>query len=89
MKSIHKYELQTTDSQMILMPHGAQIISCQMQREIPCLWAIVNPEEQLMPIRLRVYGTGHPVSDSETLKFIGTYQLDGGRLVFHIFEVTS
>jgi hypothetical protein len=32
-----------------------------------------------------VYGTGHPVVD-EPRKYVGTFQMRGGLLVFHVFE---
>jgi hypothetical protein len=47
------------------------------------LWAIVNPEARKESIKLITIGTGHPVP--RDLIYIGTYQINDGRFVFHIF----
>lgn len=87
-KEIWKYELQTTGSQAIEMPIGAEILTVQTQNDIPCLWALVHPKESKEMRFIDVYGTGHnvPFGMQEIKKYIGTYQLHGGTLVFHVFE---
>jgi hypothetical protein len=88
---IYKYQLETTDTQRLQLPIGAKILSLQVQRGIPCILCLVNETNTEMKIRtFEIYGTGDKIpSDilNETLyKFIGTYQLQNGSLVFHCFE---
>lgn len=85
MKTIHKYQLQITDRQVIQMPVGAEILSVQWQRNQLCAWALVEKYETVhAPRVLHVVGTGHPVADG--LEFLGTIQTHGGDLVWHVFE---
>jgi len=86
MKKIYKYPVEVADVQTILLPIGAQILSVQEQKGKPYIWAIVNPETDSEPRRFRLYGTGHNIETDNVLKYIGTFQLLCGRLVFHLFE---
>jgi hypothetical protein len=87
MECIYKYDLEVTDSQIIKMPVDAKIIAVQTQREKPRLWAIVDVNNINITEgrRIAVYGTGQP---HKTIggKYIGTFQLANGNLVFHVFE---
>jgi len=85
MKTIWKFPLAIMDAQRIAMPEGAEILSVQVQHREPCLWAKVNPDAPPEMRYVRTYGTGHPIDESEAVSFIGTYQLNGGNLVFHVF----
>lgn len=87
MKRIYKFPFETNDMVDISMPEGATILCVETQGEQPCMWALVDPDAPELNRKFRVFGTGHPVYDAEMLKFIATYQLQGGALVFHIFEV--
>ena len=83
-RTIYKYPI-TVGGSSISMPGGAEILSVQIQGAAPQLWALVRPGEPEEVRRFRVYGTGHdiPVGD---VKYIGTFQMKGGALVFHLFE---
>ena len=86
-KTIWKFELIIGDSQEVKMPKGSEILSVQMQNGIPCLWALVIPDEKRTEIKkIETFGTGHPMMyDLGIVRlFIGTYQVKG--LVFHVFE---
>ena len=87
MKTIWKFPVEITDYQTIEMPANAQILAVQMQGSTPQLWAIVHPEAQVEKRYFRVYGTGHRVD--QVGNFIGTFQMHGGSLVWHMFEVGS
>lgn len=90
MKKIFKYKLETTDLQQIEMPHGAEILCVQTQDEIPCIWAIVNPTANLVSRTFEIYGTGHDFTGlgwRARRRYVGTYQLRKGTLVFHCFEI--
>lgn len=84
MKRIYKYPVRIDDVQTIDLPQGAQVLSVQVQDGSPYIWACVNPSAVSEPRQFHLYGTGHPIED--LLRFIGTFQLFGGRLVYHLFE---
>lgn len=90
--TIWKYELEITDSQVIKMPKFATILTVQMQGVTPCLWALVDPSNPPIEGReIQIFGTGHPIENEIGMdrKYIGTIQLHGGSLVFHVFEPIS
>lgn len=84
MKTIWKYPLEVRDENIITMPHGASVLAVQMQGDIPCLWALVDPSLLNENRLFRTYGTGHPFDLKDATGFVGTYQIRG--LVFHVFE---
>jgi hypothetical protein len=76
------------DEQVIKMPKDAQILCVQTQFGNACLWALVDDTQPMTERRIRVHGTGHEVRDVGFLHYIGTFQIHGGALVFHVFEDT-
>ena len=84
--TIWKFQLAVDDGQVIHMPKGARILCVQLQRGVPHLWAVVDEKKPMQPRRIRTIGTGHSFESNSNLAYIGTYQLDGGNLVFHVFE---
>lgn len=83
---IWKYELRFSGQVTLNLPENARILSCQMQRNVPCLWVIVNPAKEKVERTFRVIGTGHFFDpDSRDLEYIATVQ--GHALVWHIFEL--
>jgi len=86
-KVIWKYELETEDLVKVEMPIGAEILALQTQNDKPCLWVSVDPNQKLERRDFQIVGTGHTMFDTSLRrKYIGTYQLQGGLLVFHLFE---
>lgn len=83
--TIWKYQLIVGDRQAIALPKGAKLLSIQIQYGIPCLWALVEPKAPKELRKILTRGTGQEF-DSANLVFLGTYQLSGGSLVFHVFE---
>jgi hypothetical protein len=67
------------------LPKDARILDVQVQNECPCMWALVNPNNETEYRRFYIYGTGHPMPD-KLGDFIGTFQLHDGALIFHLFE---
>jgi hypothetical protein len=87
MKTIWKYEIKADDVTQLALPLGAEPLSVQEQRGNAYLWVKVDPNQRVHETRtFRLVGTGHPFDDSG-MKFLGTFQLTGGSLVFHLFEV--
>jgi hypothetical protein len=82
---IWKYELKKYCE--IEMPINAQILAVQNQREVPCIWALVNPDDERELRRFEIVGTGHKFNYSVEHKYRGTFQLNGGLFVFHVFEI--
>lgn len=90
-KQIWKFVLNRADRQTIKMPHGAHVISVQMQKTgpyelhgTPCLWAIVEPNEEKEDREFLFIGTGHDFDEEDASVYIGTIQ--DGPLVWHVFE---
>lgn len=85
-KIIYKYPLEIIDEQVVLLPAYARLLTVQAQYDIPCLWALVNPVlPNEVPVTVRIFGTGHPIEDTDNLEYIGTFQILGGKLVYHAF----
>ena len=84
MEVIWKFPLVATDVQNIEMPALAEVLTVQVQVG-PCLWALCNPEAPKTKRCFETFGTGHPMSLASR-KYVGTYQLNDGGLVFHVFE---
>ncbi len=86
--TIWKFPVVIDDSFVLALPVGAKVLSVQAQNDAPNMWVLLDQDtKQPFVNRLfRVYGTGHMIQDRLTLEFIGTFQLMGGRLVFHLFE---
>lgn len=85
--TIWKFPLAVSAYQYIDMPAGARLLSAQMQGDTLCLWAQVDPDARTEPRLICVLGTGHPILH-ELGEHLGTFQLFGGTLVFHVFEGT-
>lgn len=85
MLSIWKFEIPMHEGAEIMMPEGAEVLTVQAQRGEPFLWARVNPDAPKIKRLFAVHGTGHPIPD-DGRKHLGSFQLHGGSLVFHVFE---
>ena len=92
---IWKYELKPTEMQTINMPKGARVLCVQAQRGSACIWAVVDQESDKEErtfitkctnedfpewLNKRNVQLAHP-------DYIGTFQLEAGSLVFHVFEM--
>jgi hypothetical protein len=86
MNKVFKYELYIGDVVNVEMPIEAQILCVQAQKDIPIIWAIVDPENPVENKTFYIFGTGQVIPKDNNLKYIGTVQLLKGELVFHIFE---
>jgi len=88
-KQIWKFQMPNMDDNIIEMPIGAEILTNQMQGYVPCIWALVDVNAKKVFRHFKIFGTGNPIPEIENaeLKHIGTFQMAGGVLVFHTFEV--
>jgi hypothetical protein len=85
--AIWKYTFNVEDDFAIEMPRSAKIVNVQVQAGITCMWAIVDPKSDTVIRRFKVVGTGQPFEYSDRVKHVGTFQLAGGRLVYHLLEI--
>jgi hypothetical protein len=86
MKQVWKFALSAVVPD-VEMPRGAEVLSVQVQRGEPCLWALVDTHAQREVRRFVTVGTGHDIPSDLRMKHVGTFQLHGGDLIFHVFEV--
>lgn len=85
MKTIWKYTFEITDDVTIAMPSDSKILHVECQRGDPTMWVLVNPDSKRVVRKFRIFGTGHPIAESEKLEFVGTFQQPP--FVWHMFEV--
>jgi hypothetical protein len=88
MIAVHKFEWPKgyVSKFQVSMPHGAEILCAQTQRNLLCIWAKVNTDNSFEQREFTLCGTGHLAPDG---KYIGTVQLHDGDLVLHIMETTK
>ena len=84
MQTIYKYLL-NTGSTVVPVPKGGVVLSAQEQFGDVCVWVVVDTDREFEDRHFEVFGTGHFMSEGER-DFIGTVQLMGGSLIFHVFE---
>lgn len=88
-KTIWKFDLgEIADRYVISMPKGAEVLTLQLQRKLPCIWVLVDPQAEKEDRVFEIFGTGHVIDYSEGAerKYIGTFLIYGDDLVFHLFE---
>jgi hypothetical protein len=86
MRTIWKYQLEVAGLSILQIPKGGKILCVQTQNEQPCVWVDVDSEAPTETRWFKIFGTGHKMEINEG-KYIGTFQLSNGSLVFHLFEV--
>lgn len=84
-KTIWKYAIEPSDNFRVDLPAGAEFLSVQSQFETPQMWWLVDPTAPKAARRFAVHGTGHTIRGVKT--YLGTFQMNEGTLVFHLFEV--
>jgi hypothetical protein len=84
--TIWKFPFEIGDEVSIQMPEGSHVLDVQMQGEVPCIWALVNPENPLEPRTFLVRGTGHNAEGIDGALHVGTFQMMFGAIVLHVFE---
>jgi len=84
-KRIYKYHLEIEDKQTILLPVGAEILSLHVQHGRLCLWSIIDTDNEIVPRKIIICGTGYPADDVSDMQFLGSFQLNEGYFVGHVF----
>jgi len=84
MKRIYKYPIEVNDYPVIKMPKESTILKVDVQKGVPCLWALVDDANAHDNRYFYLYPTGAEIDFGK--KYIGSFQMLGGDLVFHLFE---
>lgn len=74
---------------VVEMPAFAGILTVQMQGDVPTIWARCKPGNKPTARVIEIIGTGMVLHEGRNHKYLGTFQMHGGSLVFHAFEVTA
>lgn len=86
MKKIVKYTLEALDVQRLDIPTGSKLLSVAEQYGTIVLYALVDDMQGgLDSFEIFIKRTGHPADDIDSCEFLGTVNLDGGKLMFHVF----
>lgn len=84
---IFKFPLEVTDSQDVLMPTGAYVLSAIEQFDRVVVYARVNPEAVATRRRFFIVGTGHSLAHvPDGAPFVGTVSTSGGQLIWHVYD---
>jgi hypothetical protein len=84
--TIWKFPIPVDDAFVIPMPTGAAILHVDVALGKPWIWAIVDPDADREDRFFRLFGTGMPLPGEGTLTYRGTFLLEGGVFVGHVFE---
>jgi hypothetical protein len=69
------------------IPEGARALCAREQFGEVCVWMLVDPAQTPVTRTFEIYGTDHQiVGTAAGLTYLGTAFLEGGALVFHVFE---
>lgn len=84
---VYKLQLLPVDIQIVSVPLKSTLLSVQLQREIPTMWYLCDPDgeenQQRKGVTIYSYPTGRMFECAG--RFLGTVQLKNGD-VYHFFE---
>lgn len=86
--TIWKFHVPVEDTFTLDVPSYFKPLDVQVQRGSAVLWAVVGDgDDPPSKRRFRVVGTGHPFPEYSERRWqhVGTFQIAGGALVFHLF----
>jgi hypothetical protein len=83
MKTIWKYPLNITDTQVVKMPQRANVLSAADQYGELCMWALVDTEHELEDRKVQIIGTGNPANLEGRWQFVASVQQSV--FVWHVF----
>lgn len=92
MKVIHKFPVEPVSEGVpyftAMLPDGAEFLHVEQQKEYVQMWWMLDPKASKFARQFRIVATGEEF-DAEGLEFLGTFFVDGGSLVFHLFQMTA
>lgn len=91
MKTIFKYPINLNPyvNQEVWMPPDAQILTVQIQKNQPCIWALIDTDDiRAKAFQIEIFETGQEIEQENDVerRYLGTCQMDDGDYVFHVFE---
>ncbi len=86
MNTVYKFNLQVGRT-VLDLPHGAMPLTVQMQHGAPRMWVLLDPSKPTVQRFFDVYGTGHSMPPDPG-RYVATFQMEGGALVWHVFEAS-
>lgn len=90
MITIYKYPIQPTTEEIELsIPGGGPVLSAGLgPNGQPCVWSIVDLEQEDKPVKIYCVGTGWPIdwimAKSAAIEFVGT--IKDGIYMWHVFK---
>ena len=87
MLTIHKFQIgpHITATGVVELPQEFRVLSVQVQRGVPCMWVLLDDAAPRLPTGIAIRSTGHDCTGLLNWAPAGTFQLDDGALVFHVF----
>lgn len=94
MRTIHKFPV-ASGLFHIHLPKGAKVLTVQTQGPStgsgdtgePKMWVLFDTDNETERRSFVTFPTGGDISSDTHLDYIGTFQLAGGNLIFHLFEI--
>lgn len=90
METIYKYLVPLHENELIIrMPRLAMILCVQIDEKDgnPYIWALVATNTEMIDHKFLLYGTGHETNPCISKEYIGTFQVDKGAFVGHLFKI--
>lgn len=88
-EKVFKYQLSLGTHVLVPMHKGAELLTVQTQGrdhiQKICLWARIDTDQRMVMRQIDIHGTGYTIIELNK-PYIGTVQLEDGRLVFHFFD---
>ena len=84
-KVIYKFELKPLVT-TVDIPKDARVLTVQTQQNKPYIWVIVDADNPTVRRKFTVQMTG-VFFDVSGLRYIGTFQVDEGSFVGHVYEI--
>ena len=86
---IYSYQLTLQNEQTVYMHEGAELLGVRVPAGsgVALLYALVDPSKMQAARLIAVRLTGERFDETAPFKYIGTFQLRPGGLVYHAFEV--
>jgi hypothetical protein len=82
---VWKTVLKAFGAHAIMVPNNTEMLFAREQHGEICVWYRCDPNAPKAPHWLTVVGTGHPLPENAD-RYLGTASLDGGSLMFHVFD---
>lgn len=87
-ETIWKYDIKIGGLNHLFLPVYSKVLCVQVQNENPVIWVKVNPENRKEDRCFSVFGTGFEIETKDVEKiYIGSFQLNDGSFVGHLFEL--